>query len=189
MVKILCEGIGDQKFLCRFLDHLAINHSKENFQIMQAKSSFFNPNNPNYKSLNQAIENKEVTALLFILDADNDIADQQHGGYEKSLASIQTIIDNKSWQSISTVFIACDPKTQEGCLESLIYASLAKKQQDCINAFINCSEVTFGQGCKHKPIVFKIFSSVWGKPEKIDTFDHPHFSELKTQLRALFAKI
>ena len=186
MVKILCEGVGDQKFLSRLLDYLGIAYCKDNFQIMRSKTFFFQQNHANYKALSQAIDNQEVTALLFILDADNNDSDEKRGGYENSLTAIEELIEEKSWQTISRVFIACDPVTQIGCLESLIYATLPEEQQHCIDNFIACSGVQFGHGCKHKPILFNIFRSVWGKPEKIETFEHEHFSELKETLRAVF---
>lgn len=105
-----------------------------------------------------------------------------------ALSSIKTIIAEKSWEDISTIFIACDPIDKTGCLESLIYSTLPKAQKACIDDFIRCSDAKFGSGCKHKPILFHIFRSVWGDPRKIDTFDHAHFSELKENLQKLFAE-
>ena len=184
MVKILCEGVGDKKFLSRLLDYLEIDYCKDNFQIMKGKSSFFELDN--YKLLSQEIDIEEVTALLFVLDADNNDSDKKHGGYENTSTAIEELINNKLWQDISSVFIACDPVDKTGCLESLIYATLPEKHQQCIDAFIDCSGKQYGHGCKHKPILHQIFSSVWGKPEKIETFEHQYFSELKEKLRIAF---
>ncbi|MDO8261063.1 MAG: hypothetical protein Q7T50_06245, partial [Candidatus Magasanikbacteria bacterium] len=87
-----------------------------------------------------------------------------------------------SLSGLSDIYVTCNPNTKDGYLESLILSSIPKKQKECIETFLNCSE--FKSKDNHKSILNQIYKIAY--PNAPYDFSHKNFDELKQKLQNLF---
>jgi hypothetical protein len=175
MVALLHEGKSiDKSFFQLLLDDLKLNTSQINFYGMGSKNNFFNKEHSQYEALQLAIKEEEITKLLFIIDADES--------FELTEVKLLTIIDELQISEISHYYIACDPITKEGYLESLILSSLSEEQKTCINDFLTCSD--FKAKTHDKSIFNIIYKNAY--PNAPFDFSHSNFAPLKEKLINLF---
>ena len=175
MVAILHEGKSiDKSFFELLLDDLELDKSKISFYGMGTKNNFFKSNHMQYEDLLLEIKTEKISKVLFIIDADES--------FEETAENLIKIIDTLHLQDISNYFIACDPITKKGYLESLILSSLSVEQKKCINDFLQCSD--FKSKTHDKSIFNVIYKSAY--PNAPFDFNHSNFNDLKTKLRELF---
>ncbi|MFZ2726478.1 MAG: DUF3226 domain-containing protein [Methylococcaceae bacterium] len=183
---ILHEGSDkdntDRKFIKSLLADLSIDENLIYFDGFGSKTNFFDVNNQKYKKLQQFISAGQIQKILFIIDADDEKDDTKYKGYANTQAQLQTTINQLGFEAISSVYIVCNPETQTGYLESLILATLPEDKRDCIECFVNCSQINPKQ--LHKTIINNLYSIAY--PEPPYNFAHPHFEPLKKQLQNLF---
>jgi hypothetical protein len=117
MVRILCEGKTDKKFILNLLSHIEIEDKAGDFEIMGCKNNFFEIQK--YKMITQLVDSDQLKKLLFVLDADYQENDSRYGGYNLCHKEINNMIDNLGLSRISDVIIIRDYKTNSGYLESL----------------------------------------------------------------------
>jgi hypothetical protein len=176
MIAILHEGKSiDKSFFQLLLDDLKLNTSLINFYGMGSKNNFFNKDYSQYEALQLAIKEEELTQLLFIIDADES--------FEQTEVKLVKIMDELQISEISHYYIACDPITQTGYLESLILSSLSEEQKTCINDFLTCSD--FKSKTHDKSIFNIIYKNAY--PNAPFDFSHQNFNDLKQKLQTLFA--
>ncbi len=182
MVKaaILHEGKTDKQFLTQLLNDLALPTNLVQFYCMKSKSGFFKMDSPDYKELKTNIDSEQIEKVLFFIDADFEKDDSIYGGYEKTEAEINKVVKTLSLQNY-TIYISCDPTTQQGNLESLILSTIPEQHQTCIAKFLECSE--FESKENHKAILNQIYKLAY--PKNPYNFEHPHFDALKEKLRQL----
>ncbi len=87
-----------------------------------------------------------------------------------------------SIESISDIYVTCDPNTKEGYLESLILSSIPVEQKDCIEKFLKCND--FKSKENHKAILNQIYNIAY--PKAPYDFSHSNFDELKQKLQNLY---
>lgn len=175
MVAILHEGKSiDKSFFQLLLDDLKLNASQVNFYGMGTKSNFFNREFAHYQDLSLEIERENIDKVLFIIDADES--------FEQTETKLLTIMDELQITAISHYYIACDPNTKKGYLESLILSSLSEEQKTCINDFLTCSD--FKSKTHDKSIFNIIYKNAY--PNAPFDFSHANFAPLKEKLINLF---
>jgi hypothetical protein len=175
MVAILHEGKSiDKSFFQLLLDDLKLNDSQVKFYSMGTKSNFFNREFTQYQDLSLEIERENINKILFIIDADES--------FEQTETKLLTIMDELQITEISHYYIACDPITKEGYLESLILSSLSEEQKTCINDFLTCSD--FKSKTHDKSIFNIIYKNAY--PNAPFDFSHSNFVPLKEKLINLF---
>lgn len=175
MVAILHEGKSiDKSFFQLLLDDLKLNASLVNFYGMGTKSNFFNSSFAQYQDLSLEIERENIDKVLFIIDADES--------FEQTETKLLAIMDELQITEISHYYIACDPITKEGYLESLILSSLSEEQKKCINDFLTCSD--FKSKTHDKSIFNIIYKNAY--PNAPFDFSHENFNDLKSKLTNLF---
>jgi len=175
MVAILHEGKSiDKSFFQLLLDDLKLNTSQVNFYGMGTKSNFFNREFAQYQDLSLEIERENIDKVLFIIDADES--------FEQTETKLLTIMDELQITEISHYYIACDPITETGYLESLILSSLSEEQKKCINDFLTCSD--FKSKTHDKSIFNIIYKNAY--PNAPFDFSHANFEPLKEKLINLF---
>jgi len=182
MVKIICEGKTDKKFIQILLKHLELPSNDSIFEIMRGKSSLLNVDNDKYNKLKQVFENRGVDKVLFITDSDDEKNDKT-SGYENTKENLNELIDNLNWINNSDYYINCNPKTKDGYLESLILSTIPKNERVCIDNFLNCSR--FKSKNNAKSIINQIYNL--GYPNAPYNFSHENFNELKSKLKELFS--
>jgi hypothetical protein len=180
MVRIICEGKTDKKFLLGLLSHLGIEDKEGDFEIMGCKNNFFETQK--YKIILQLVNCDQLKKLLFILDADYESKDSRYGGYDNCYREITQMIDKLGLSSVSDVIIIRDYETNSGYLESLIFSTLSEQQKECITNFLNCSK--FISKDNHKSIINHIYKM--GYPNEPYNYEHPNFKELKDKLQKLY---
>jgi len=101
MVKIICEGNDDKKFLQLLLNDLKktsdvpkINNFDSFIQIMGGKSKLLDASE--YKLLNKQIGTK-IKKVLFIFDCDFEIDNKNCNGMEKSQQCFDKLIKELDW--------------------------------------------------------------------------------------------
>ena len=175
MYAILHEGKSiDKSFFKLLLDNLKLDKSQVLFYGMGTKSNFFKKEHSQYADLKLEIQSENVTKLLFIIDADNDFEDTEN--------KLVNIINELNFKEISKFYIACNPLTKEGYLESIILSSLSDVQKNCIENFLECSE--FKLKTHDKSILNEIYKKAY--PNAPYDFTHKNFNELKQKLQNLF---
>lgn len=162
---------------------LEIGLSQDHFQFygIGSKSNFYKPDGWFYIKLREQVQDGQISKLLFVIDADYAKNDQTYGGYANTLKSWQDITLTLGFEQISSLYITCDPRTQEGYLESLLLSTLDDEKVACIQAFLDCSD--FKSKENHKAILNQIYKIAY--PQAPFDLKHPHFDELKTKLRNL----
>ena len=180
MVRILCEGKTDKKFILGLLSHIGIEDKASDFEIMGCKNNFFEAQK--YKIITQLVDSDQLKRLLFVLDADYEENDSRYGGYNLCHKEINNMIDNLGLSRISDVIIIRDYKTNNGYLESLIFSTLKEEQKECINHFLDCSN--FISKDNQKSIINQIYKM--GYPNEPYNYEHPNFKELKDKLQKLY---
>ncbi len=187
-VAILHEGnsnkTNDNELLKLLLNDLGFDENEVEFFGFGSKSNFFKLDNTKYKRLKLQIEEESINKVLFVVDADYEINDTKCGGYENTKLELEKIISDLSLSEISDIYVTCDPQTEDGYLESLILSSIPKKQKECIETFLDCSE--FKSKENHKSILNQIYKKAY--PDAPFDFQHPNFDELKQKLQNLFNK-
>ena len=175
MVAILHEGKSiDKSFFKLLLDDLKLDKSKVSFYGMGTKNNFFTKEFAQYQDLLLEIERENIDKVLFIIDADES--------FEQTETKLTTIMDELKILEISHYYIACDPITQTGYLESLILSSLSDEQKTCINDFLTCSD--FKSKAHDKSIFNIIYKNAY--PNAPFDFSHPNFNDLKQKFQTLF---
>ncbi|MGZ3753464.1 MAG: hypothetical protein ACXVAU_19420 [Mucilaginibacter sp.] len=189
MVKaaILHEGscndkTADKKLIKSLIQSLGLSDNSIVFYAFGSKSEFFKTAHPNYLGLKSFVEAEEINKILFVVDADHEKDDAKYKGFENTEKQLKKIIDELGFQNIARFYIVCDPYTKTGYLESLILASLPKEKRNCIERFVECSQINPKQ--IHKTIINNLYTIAY--PEPPYNFDHHHFDELKAELTKLF---
>ncbi|MGZ4957340.1 MAG: DUF3226 domain-containing protein [Bacteroidia bacterium] len=189
MVKaaILHEGsrndkTADKKLIKSLIQNLGLPDNSIVFYAFGSKSEFFKTAHPNYLELKSFVEAEEINKILFVVDADHEKDDAKYKGFENTENQLKKIIDELGFQDIARFYIVCDPDTKTGYLESLILASLPKEKRNCIERFVECSQINPKQ--IHKTIINNLYTIAY--PEPPYNFDHHHFDELKAELTKLF---
>ncbi len=186
-VAILHEGHAkkatDNWLLKNLISELKLDLTVFQFYGVDTKSNFFKPEAWFYSQLQELIQDGQINKLLFVIDADYSKNDQIHGGYDNTLQSWQKVIKTVGFKEISDLYITCDPRTQDGYLESLLLSTLDEEKVKCIQAFLDCSH--FKSKDNHKSILNQIYKTAY--PNAPFDLKHPHFDELKQKLRDLVA--
>ena len=185
-VAILHEGNAqkthDNELLKLLITDLGYDINRVEFFGFGSKSNFFKLEHPKYQRLKLQIEEESIGKVLFVVDADYEAADTKYGGFEKTKSELDKIISDLALSEISAIYVTCDPQTKDGYLESLILSSIPKKQKECIETFLDCSE--FKPKGNHKSILNGIYKKAY--PHAPYDFSHPNFDKLKQKLQNLF---
>ncbi len=186
-VAILHEGsrndkTADKKLIRSLIEKLGLPESSIVYYAFGSKSEFFKITNPNYMELTEYVEAGIIDKILFIVDADHEKDDAKYKGHENTENELKKIIDELGFQDIASFYIVCDPDTKTGYLESLILASLPPEKRNCIERFVECSQINPKH--IHKTIINHLYTIAY--PDPPYNFDHPYFDELKTELTKLF---
>jgi len=185
-VAILHEGnskkTNDNELLKLLISELNLNIEQVAFFGFGAKSNFFKVDNREYKILLQKMEEKTISKVLFVIDADYIANDSIYGGYNNTKTELEKIIKELALEDYSDSYITCDPTEQCGYLESLILSTIPQKEKECIETFLECSE--FKSKENHKVILNQIYKTAY--PNAPFDFSHENFNELKTKLKNLF---
>jgi len=185
---ILHEGsrndkTADKKLIISLFKELGLSGNSVDFYAFGSKNEFFYINNANYKELQSSVEAEEINKILFVVDADDEKDDAKYKGFENTKNELKKVIAELGFQDIARSYIVCDPDTKIGYLESLILASLPEQKRKCIECFVECSEMNSKN--IHKRIINHLYTIAY--PDPPYNFEHPHFDDLKTELRNLFA--
>ncbi|MFU8788258.1 MAG: DUF3226 domain-containing protein [Methylobacter sp.] len=184
MVKaaILHEGnnkdTSDKKFIKGLLANLGLDANFIQFEDFGSKSNFFK--REKYSLLKQQVETDQIDKILFIVDADHKEDDAIYKGFGNTEKQLNKIINELGFQDIAKFYIVCSPDTRTGYLESLILASLPEKERECIECFVECSQMN---NKDHKRIL-KLYKRAYCNPP--DNLNHPCFNDLKAELKKLF---
>jgi len=183
---ILHEGKAnkseDNNILKLLLKELDLDESKVKFFGFGSKINFLKKDNPRYKELLTEISEDTISKILLVADADYESNDHKYGGFENTKIELNKIVDELGIENISDLYVTRDPKTDDGYMESLIFASIPQKQKECIENFLNCSE--FKSKENHKAILNQIYNMAY--PNAPFDFNHSSFDELKQKLTNLF---
>jgi len=185
-VSIFHEGNAkkthDNELLKLLIEALELPLDKVKFVGMGGKSNFFKRENDNYKELLLDIRRKAIRKVLFVVDADYIENDTLYGGVENTKRELEKVIKELGFESISDIYITCDPNDRCGYLESLILSTIPKKEKECIENFLECSD--FKSKDNHKAILNQIYKIAY--PKAPFDFTHKNFNELKQKLKNLF---
>lgn len=185
-VAILHEGnskkSSDYEILKLLIKELELDEKRVEFFGFGTKSNFFKIEETKYKRLKLLIEEEQINKVLFVLDADYKMNDDIYGGFENTEKELKKIIEELNISNNSDIYITRDPKTNHGYLESLILSSIPKKQKECIETFLKCSE--FKSKKNDKAILNQIYKNAY--PNAPFNFAHENFDELKEKLKKLF---
>ncbi|MDD5372939.1 MAG: hypothetical protein PHO62_05895 [Sulfurimonas sp.] len=185
-VAVLHEGnaqkTNDNELLKLLIQDLSFDLDRVEFFGFGAKSNFFKLDNPKYERLKLQIEEEAISKILFVVDADYEKNDKTYGGFNNTENELRDIITKLSFSEIADIYVTCDPQTKDGYLESLLLSSIPKKQKECIETFLNCSE--FASKENHKSVLNEIYKKAY--PNAPYDFSHPNFDELKQKLHNLF---
>ena len=185
-VAILHEGnskkTNDNELLKLLINELNLDIEQVDFFGFGAKSNFFKVDNREYKILLQKIEERTISKVLFVIDADYTQNDSIYGGYNNTKIELEKIIKELKLEDYSDAYITCDPTEQCGYLESLILSTIPQKEKECIETFLECSD--FKSKENHKAILNQIYKTAY--PKAPFNFSHKNFDELKQKLKNLF---
>lgn len=186
-VAILHEGssndkTADKKLIRSLIEKLGLPENSIIYYAFGSKNEFFKITNPNYIELKEYVEAETIDRILFIVDADHEKDDAKYKGYQNTEKELKNIIDELGFNDIARFYIVCDPVTKTGYLESLILASLSAEKRNCIQRFIECSEINPKQ--IHKTIINHLYTIAY--PDPPYNFEHAHFDALKAELTKLF---
>ncbi|NOZ90920.1 MAG: hypothetical protein GXO60_06520 [Epsilonproteobacteria bacterium] len=186
MVAILHEGnakkTADNELLKLLIENLNLDITNVKFFGIGTKSNFFKIDNRAYKELLMEFHENIISKILFVVDADYQENDLKYGGYENTKKELEKVINELGLKNYSDIYITCDPKTKSGYLESLILSSIPKKQKECIEDFLDCSE--FKSKENYKAILNQIYKIAY--PNAPFDFSHPNFNKLKQKLKNIF---
>lgn len=187
MVKaaILHEGSTDKELITKLLEHLELNPKNIHFVKLSSKSNFFKTEHKEYSILKQFIDAGQIGKILFLIDSDCKENDVKYRGFENTESQLKQVIEELGFQDIASFYIVYDPDTKikTGYLESLILASLPEQKRECIKRFVECSEMNSKK--IHKRIINHLYTIAY--PDPPYNFGHPHFDDLKAELKNLFA--
>ena len=182
MVKIICEGKTDKNKISELLSFLGISYNDDNFITMGNKSNIFKVDNINYKTLLHLIKADKIDNILFIVDADYQKDNNEYGGYSNTKEKIEKLLLDLAIKEISDYYIACNPNTKDGYLESLLLSTVDQNLKKCYSEFLDC--IDFKEKNHHKYIMEQLHKIT--QPNKPYDFNHKNFSELKEKLIRLF---
>jgi len=184
-VAILHEGnankTNDNELLKLLLKDLGCDESRVEFFGFGSKSNFFKVDNVKYEILKLQIEEEAISKILFVVDADYECHDNKCGGSKKTKLALENVIKDLYLSKISDIYVTCDPRTNDGYLESLILSTIPNKQKKCIENFLHCSN--FKSKENHKSILNEIYKKAY--PNAPYDFTHENFDELKEKLKNL----
>lgn len=182
---ILHEGsekkTADNEMIQLLMEDLGLDLNLVDFRGMGSKSNFFKAEK--YGVLIQAAQANQIEKILCVIDADDANNDAKYGGAENTRKEIALMLEQLGLQDISQVFVACDPDTQIGYLESLILSTIPETEKACIKNFMQCSN--FHTQKIDKIILYNIYKHAYPNAPYYN-FSHPNFEPLKTALRQLF---
>lgn len=185
-VALLHEGntqkTNDNELLKLLIQDLGLDLNRVEFFGFGVKSNFFKIDNPKYERLKLQIEEEAISRVLFVIDADYETTDIKYGGFDNTKNELEKIINDLDLSEIADIYVTCNPQTKDGYLESLILSSIPKKQKECIESFLDCSE--FKSKENHKSILNEIYKKAY--PKAPYDFTHKNFDELKQKLQNLF---
>jgi hypothetical protein len=149
---------------------------------MGGKSNFFKQEK--YNDLLQSIETDQISKVLFVMDADHQDNDHVYGGCNNTSTSWKAFVTNTlQIDTISDLYITCDPNTKTGYIESLLLSTLDSDKKKCIETFLDCSD--FKAKGNAKAIMNQIYKTAY--PSTPFDLQHAHFDELKQKLRELLS--
>ncbi len=187
MVAIFHEGRAqkseDNWLLKKLIDTENLDEQHFQFFGIGGKSNFFKSQTKEYIELLLMVDAGQITRILFVIDADHERNDNVYGEYSNTLAEWHKVVNQLGVGAISDIYITCDPRTQEGYVESLLLSTLDEEKVACIKSFLDCSD--FKSKENHKAILNQIYKIAY--PNAPFDLKHPHFDELKTKLRELVA--
>lgn len=172
----------DNELLQLLMDELDLDIRQIDFFGFGTKSNFFKVDHPKYRRLKIQIEEKVLSKVLFVIDADYEENDSRFGGYDNTKTELEKIVKELGVESYADIYITCDPSTKCGYLESLILSTISKEQKECIESFLKCSD--FKSKENHKAILNQIYKM--GYPNSPYDFSHSNFDALKRKLNNLF---
>jgi len=185
-VAILHEGnskkTNDNELLKLLLKELNLDIQRVEFFGFGAKNNFFKFDSVGYEVLTKEVVNKNISKILFVVDADYPVNDNTYGGYDNTQRELKEVIKRLYIEEITDIYITCDPKDKCGYLESLILSSIPTEQKECIENFLFCSD--FKSKENHKAILNQIYKNAY--PNAPFDFSHENFNDLKTKLKNLF---
>ena len=145
----------DNELIKLLIEKLDLNINEFKFFGMGSKGNFFKINYKNYKELMLDIELRNVSKVLFVVDADYEENDTIYGGYTNTKQKLEKVIEDLGIKDISDIYIMCEPTFKCGYLESFILSTIPQKQKECIETFLYCSE--FKSKENHKAILNQIY--------------------------------
>ena len=172
----------DNELIALLIKQLRLDIERVKFFGMGSKGNFFKIDHKNYKELKLDIELRNVSKVLFVVDADYEENDKTYGGYANTKRELEKFIEKLGIKDISDIYIMCEPSSKCGYLESFILSTIPQKQKECIETFLDCSE--FKSKENHKAILNQIYKIAY--PNAPFDFSHPNFNELKQKLINLF---
>ncbi|CAB5494569.1 hypothetical protein [Bathymodiolus thermophilus thioautotrophic gill symbiont] len=180
MIRIICEGLDDKKFIIQLLQHLEENgelNAKPEYakyiEVTNGKSDLLK--SETHLGATQEITAGKIKKILFVFDADF-IADNKCNGLENSQKCIEDLIQKLGW-NITTDYHIFDKN-----LDDFILKTLDNKAD--FEACEQCFELK--KLNKNRKILTCIYQKLY--PTKPYDFSHPNFNELKQKLITLFKK-
>ncbi len=181
-VAIFYEGTHDKQLLKLLIVHLELDLTRVKFFNMGSKTNFFKQDDNNYKGLQLDINREAVEKVLFMLDADSEESDSKYGGVVNTQKELELTVKALGFDTLSDIYVTCDPDTQCGYLESLILSTISNDHRDCIVTFLGCSD--FKSKENHKAVLNQIYKLAY--PNAPFDFSHANFDVLKQKLVNLF---
>jgi len=189
MVRIFVEGIDDEKFIIKLLNHLKDSSEIEvpkgfNFgsiiNRLGGKQKLLDANHSKYKQVSELIKIDEVTKVLFIFDCDFEEDDKNCNGMENSQKCFNDLLNNLNW-SIETDVYIFDRNLDYFLLETINTNECHKH----FDSLIECLDVEKAKPNK-KPIA-NLYRDLYPYPQF--DFRDDRFQPLKNKLQTLFKGI
>lgn len=192
-IAIVHEDTGHKNLLLTLIEHLNELENLDvdaqafvDFYSMGTKSNFFKSECVEYKTLKGRINSNQIKKVLFILDADFKKDNAIYGGFSNTQKQLQSVLNELGIESVSEIFVLCNPNSEEIHLESLLLETLPEDKRKCIECFVKCSKIKSQNF--YKTIIYNLHKTAYPS-ESYYNFEHPHFENLKQALRNLFAVI
>jgi len=177
MVIIAYEGKSDGEFFDTLLDEYGFDKNIVTYYEFEGKDNLFNINHKHYDEIEKNYL-KIITDIFFVVDADNKKDPNPNRGYEASKHALEMLIEDLSFEDVTTDYhIMCD-ENQEGYLESFLLSVLDDKQKKCINEFKVCF--------KYELTDKWVYNTFYKHHHYPFDFNHPNFNDLKQKLKNLF---
>lgn len=190
-IAIVHEDTGHKNLILALIEYL---NDLENLNVdaqalvdfyqMGTKSNFFKSDCVEYKTLKgRIIDSNQIKKVLFVIDADFEKDNAIYGVFLNTQKQLQQVLDELAIESVSEIFVLCNPNSEEGHLESLLLETLPEEKRKCIECFVQCSKIK--PQSFYKTILYNLHKTAY-PTESYYNFKHPHFNELKQKLINLF---